>query len=375
MANTESGAKETLHETRYTIDTGKRGATGTVLRAPFPWFGGKSRVAPQVWAAFGDVRNYVEPFFGSGAVLLGRPQPFDGIETVNDLDGFVSNAWRAIQHAPDATARWADEPVNENDLHARHVWLRERRETLSRRLEADPEYYDTRIAGWWLWGMACWIGGGFCGESGSGPWCVVDGQLVHLGDAGQGVARRRVHLGAGQGTVARKRVHLGNAGRGVAKDEPLVAWFRALQARLRRVRVCCGDWTRICGPTPTVKQGLTGVFLDPPYADTAGRNADLYATDSLAVAHAVREWAIAHGDDPMLRIVLCGYDGEHVMPASWRAVPWKADGGYGSRSNGRGRANAHREVLWLSPHCLSLDRPPIFALVEGGTDDDAQIDL
>ena len=45
----------------------------SALRAPFPWFGGKRRVAPEVWERFGDVPNYVEPFFGSGAVLLGRP--------------------------------------------------------------------------------------------------------------------------------------------------------------------------------------------------------------------------------------------------------------------------------------------------------------
>lgn len=45
------------------------------LKAPFPWFGGKSRVASIVWERFGDVPNYVEPFFGSGAVLLGRPHP------------------------------------------------------------------------------------------------------------------------------------------------------------------------------------------------------------------------------------------------------------------------------------------------------------
>lgn len=41
------------------------------LRAPFPWFGGKSRAAPLIWEALGDVRNYVEPFAGSLAVLLG----------------------------------------------------------------------------------------------------------------------------------------------------------------------------------------------------------------------------------------------------------------------------------------------------------------
>lgn len=31
------------------------------LNAPFPWFGGKSRAAPLVWEALGDVRNYVSP--------------------------------------------------------------------------------------------------------------------------------------------------------------------------------------------------------------------------------------------------------------------------------------------------------------------------
>lgn len=45
----------------------------TDLRSPFPWFGGKRRVAADVWAALGDVDSYVEPFFGSGAVLLERP--------------------------------------------------------------------------------------------------------------------------------------------------------------------------------------------------------------------------------------------------------------------------------------------------------------
>lgn len=40
------------------------------LKAPFPWFGGKSRVAHIVWEYFHDVDNYVEPFAGSGTTLL-----------------------------------------------------------------------------------------------------------------------------------------------------------------------------------------------------------------------------------------------------------------------------------------------------------------
>ena len=92
------------------------------LRSPFPWFGGKRPVADVVWQRFGDVRNYVEPFFGSGAVLLCRPDP-RGTETVNDKDGFLSNFWRALQADPDGVARHANRMVNEIDLAAWRDWL------------------------------------------------------------------------------------------------------------------------------------------------------------------------------------------------------------------------------------------------------------
>lgn len=124
------------------------------LVAPFPWFGGKSRVAAEVWARFGDVKNYVEPFFGSGAVLLGRPAVGD-VETINDLDGYVANFWRALKHEPDATADWASDPINENDLTARHVWLLQQRETLAARLN-----------GIWIWeGRTFWVPGPYGAEN------------------------------------------------------------------------------------------------------------------------------------------------------------------------------------------------------------------
>src|SRR5579864_5476662 len=102
----------------------------TPLKAPFPYFGGKSTISRAVWKRFGEVRNYVEPFYGSGAMLLNRPQPFAGTETVNDKDGFVANFWRAIQADPDAVAFHADWPVNENDLTARHLWLVSQKKSL-----------------------------------------------------------------------------------------------------------------------------------------------------------------------------------------------------------------------------------------------------
>jgi len=110
------------------------------------------------------------------------------------------------------------------------------------------------------------------------------------------------------------------------------------------------------GPSVTFKHGLTGVFLDPPYSTEAGRDMNLYAEDCGNVAHEVREWAIANGDNPLLRIVLCGYEGEHDMPDSWECVAWEARGGLGNQGTGAGRANKHRERAWFSPHCLKAEQ-------------------
>ena len=320
------------------------------LQAPFPWFGGKSRATNLVWPRFGKVENYVEPFYGSGAMLLGRPNP-SGNETINDIDGFVANAWRSIKLSPEETATHADNPVNENDLHARHSWLVAQRDTLRSRLEGDPDFHDPKIAGFWIWGSCCWIAAGFC--FGNGPWQVVDGKLVHLGSNGRGVNRQLVHLGRGRG-VNRRLVHLGSNGQGVNRKRGIYEWFVQLSDRMRRVRVCSGDWSRVCGPSVTFKHGMTAVFLDPPYADTANRCSNLYSEDSLSVAHDVRLWCIENGDNPLLRIALCGYEGEHEMPCDWECVEWKAAGGYASQ--GEDRENAKRERIWFSPVCLRPEK-------------------
>jgi site-specific DNA-adenine methylase len=302
-------------------------------------------VADIVWERFGNVPNYCEPFFGSGAVLLARPFT-PGIETVNDLDCYLANFWRALQSDPDAVAAYADWPVNEVDQHARHLWLVSQAD-FRERMKTDPDFYDSQIAGWWIWGQCCWIGSG---------WCQ---QYSDLGDAGTGIHRKLPHLGdAGRG-IHRQRPHLGDAGTGIHRQRPelgasdILKYMRQLADRMRRVRVCCGNWDRILGPTPTFKHGTTGVFLDPPYSDQAERTENLYTTDDLKIAHEVREWAIANGNNPELRIALCGYENEHRMPDSWECIAWKTAGGYGSQGNNRARQNSERERIWFSPHCLN----------------------
>jgi len=437
-----------------------------VLKAPFPYFGGKSSVASLVWDRLGDVGNYIEPFCGSAAMLLRRPHP-PRIETLNDADCFVANFWRATQHDPEAVAEYADGPVNEADLHSRHRWLvgvpsspwtdtpylhamagEDRLETdrreFRRRMRQDPDHYCTRTAGWWCWGLCCWIGSGWCQE----PWQVLNGPLggsglrrpagptgcqgVHAncpaggsgergpmvsgGQQGHGVhaqgalhekRQRLTAAGLGQGVHANGPTPPGSArgpddthrpqladayslGRGVhagarlsqqipymhanqagfvgmgvnqerreigtcaQRRQWLLDWFGRLRDRLRCVRVCCGDWSRVCSSeSVTTRLGVTGVFLDPPYGAKANRDSKIYSVDSLTVADDVQAWCLANGDNRQMRIALCGYAGEGheaLEAAGWDCVAWKAAGGYGNRS-AHGKENAARERIWFSPNC------------------------
>lgn len=359
------------------------------LKAPFPYFGGKSRIAALVWERFGAIENYCEPFFGSGAVLLGCPHP-GHTETVNDADGLLSNFWRALAAAPDEVAHYADWPVNEADLHARHRWLVDRR-SMVEDLMADPEWYDAKAAGWWVWGISQWIGTGWCpparvADAGRGVHrasdahavrgVTKDGQLwkarPNLGNGvnSEGSGVHQTSLGHKMPFIAspsadRKQYGLGVHGKRLSTQMPSISdgregvetaltsvalydYFRALAARLRRTRVVCGDFARILGPSVTWRHGTTAVFLDPPYAD--GEHAVTYAGGGNVWAR-VCAWCEENGDHPLLRIALCGYEGTWTAPDGWEAIKWRTPGGYGSQGNGRGRENAAREVVWFSPHC------------------------
>ena len=306
------------------------------LAAPFPYFGGKSLACETVWDALGDPENYVEPFAGSAAMLLGRPN-VGKVETINDADGFVANFWRAVSLDAAAVARHVDWPTNEADLFARHSWLVRHAAGLLERLHADPEYYDAKVAGWWCWGLCNWIGSGWC--SGKGPWVhdgekLVDGrQLPHLGDAGQGVNRQLPHLSEGLG-----RTHY------------IYEWFGALQDRTRGVRVAVGDWQRVLTESVTVRHGLTGVFLDPPYT----KGAMDYAAGGVGgkLADEVRAWCAKNGKSKSLRIVLCGHAGEHdeLLAHGWGLRTWVARKGYAATDEAV--KNSASETLWCSPHCV-----------------------
>lgn len=285
------------------------------LKSPFPYTGGKSKVAAEVWKRFGAVEHYIEPFAGSLAVLLARPHTPQR-ETANDLDCFIPNFFRSVQADPKAVAKWTWYPCNETDLHARHLWLVQQRASFTEKMKDDPHYYDPKIAGWWVWGISNWFGSAWC-------------------DAHPG----------------QKRPHLTSSKQGIFGQElsGIQQWFTLLSDRLHNVRVLCGDWSRLV--TPAVISGpLTGVFLDPPYTQEAFRGDKLYAHDNQTVGHAVAKWAIDNASRTV-RVALCGYEGEYQMPADWEVFVWSAGDACGSGVNTNNKTNRHKERIWFSPSC------------------------
>jgi DNA adenine methylase len=317
------------------------------LRAPFPYFGGKRRVAEPVWAALGpNINNYVEPFFGSGAVLLGRPGGAGKIETVNDRDRMLSNFWRAIVADPWAVAEWADSPVMEADMHAWHCWLVQQLAPGSSFIESmhtDPFFYDPMIAGRWVHGQCAWIGSGWCVEPQNHKHPKLDGmgKGVHS-DTGHGKERN------GRART-RPRMSGTNAGEGVHSRLPRIGGgqagvHRAAEHSPRGRRGNEADHRK----RPELDGTSPGRGVHSDGAHDPKRQLPMLSVGNDGGAGAPGRGvhgaeAYSPGRRPALSTA-----GEHEMPATWTEHAWKGARGYATEDND----NREKERIWFSPHCL-----------------------
>lgn len=73
------------------------------MNAIFKYPGSKWSIADWVIQHFPEHHSYLEPFFGSGAILFNKKR--SPIETVNDLDGYVTNLFSWIRDNPEKLAR------------------------------------------------------------------------------------------------------------------------------------------------------------------------------------------------------------------------------------------------------------------------------
>jgi DNA adenine methylase len=88
-------------------------------------------------------------------------------------------------------------------------------------------------------------------------------------------------------------------------------------------------------PSVTTRLGLTGIFLDPPYAKersdgTKNRSGNLYANDKHQDVNQlvtdVRAYCLERGTDPRIRIALCGYESEgheELETQGWSVIAWR----------------------------------------------------
>jgi hypothetical protein len=312
--------------------------------APFPYFGGKRTVVDEVWQRLGRPRQYIEPFCGSAAMLLGAPATAS-LEVIGDQNLYVANFWRAIKFQPDACYQWQDYPVSHVDLDARHRWLTspERTAALLAAL-ADPEWPgDPQIAGWWCWGQCAWIGSG---------WCERASKIPHVGNAGRGVQSQIPHVGNAAeasspksltSVVASQIPFVSSGGMGVqgmgVQGMGVQAWFASLASRLERVRIIHGDWTRCLNHHYGAED--TAIFFDPPYRGFES----LYHKDASAplVADGVAAWCRENGTD--IRVALCGHVGDYELPG-WSVFEWSR----GKLTYGGGKTT-DSEAIWFSPPC------------------------
>lgn len=302
------------------------------MRAPFPYFGGKSKIAPLVWERFGSPKHYIEPFCGSAAMLLAAPKPAP-LEVISDTNYFIANFWRALSHQPEAVEKWADYPVSHVDLSARHRWLIWRREVIETGL-SDAEWPgDAQAAGWWLWGQCAWIGSGWCAGGQSE-------QIPHISDAGRGIqALGQVpHIGnPGMGIQAIGQIpHIGNTGSGMQRSTG--GNLTSVSERLKRVRALHGSWDRCLNHH--YGDISTAVFFDPPYRGYADMYLENHAVDYAQLA----SWCQEHQDR---RIALCGHAGDYDL-SGWDIVAWSR----GKHTYG-GSQTTDDERIWFSPGCLT----------------------
>ena len=367
------------------------------LTAPFPYYGGKRRLAPRIWERLGNPTVYAEPFAGSVACLLARPDGPGPREIVCDLDGGICNFWRAVQADPEAVAHWADYPTIHQDLTARHAWLRNWIAENRERLSADPDFHDARAAGWWVWGASLWIGGG---------WCHVEANMKesrpHLSGTGgvqtamspQNVSAQtgRPHVcnhEGGMGVAAQKRTqipHIKDAGGGsgvsrqTSKTRPdILRWFARIQQRMAAVVVLNRSWESALTPsllmqTASSPDVTVGILMDPPYL-TEGRSNALYGSDAAGLsddcAQQSYDWATGWIDEGRpdykargrrgehYRIAYCAHEGDFPVPPGWEVMT-ETLGGI-KRADRRHR----RDCVMFSPACVGR-QPGLWDDSDGG---------
>lgn len=210
---------------------------GMKIRALAPWFGAKRSLAPTIVKQFGPHKAYWEPFCGSLAVLLAKPEATQ--ETVGDLHGDLINLARCIidpTAGPELYRKLRRTLVHEELFSEAAAGIRKAVET--------TEVVDPSRAYWFF--VASWLGrNGVIGTKGSNnSFCV-----------------RYTSNGGIQGT------------RFAAAVDSIPAWRR----RLREVTILKRDGFELLKRIEDSR--ATVIYCDPPYLQKGAKYDHDFAPD------------------------------------------------------------------------------------------------
>ena len=289
-----------------------------ILKPPFPYFGGKRWLAPQVWRWLGaDVKRYIEPFAGGLGVLLARPggpRP-RWQEVINDEYAHIANVWRAVKYHGEEVWANCQDPLHEADLHGRTQRLIAVEASYRDAMFADPTWCDPQLAGWWIWAQSAHLAQSGTRRGDKSKPCATPGGVLSIDFAKETLDK--------------------------------------ISARMQSVQILCGDFGRCLTPSYLLAEKQTvGVYLDPPYA--LGDDSVYGTIDNVSVWSRTVEWVLANVNNPRLRIVLSGYRGspgdEELTAAGMVRHDFAAPGGHGSK--GQDNKNNELEACWISKACI-----------------------
>lgn len=250
------------------------------ITALAPWFGSKRTLAPRIVEQLGPHRCYWEPFCGSMAVLLAKPEVSQ--ETVSDLHGDLVNLARVIAdpaEGPRLYRRLRRTLVCE-DLH-RDAAARLRERALDRQPGAIPNpdaAYDFFLGSW-------------LGRNG----------VIGTESYNQGFCVRYTTNGGIQGT------------RFAAAVRSIPAWRR----RLREVTILRRDGLALLERIED--QAGVSIYCDPPYLQKGAT----YVHDFAAADHG--RLAELAGRFRRARVVVSYYDDPRLEPLyppdRWTKIP------------------------------------------------------
>lgn len=252
------------------------------------------------------------------------------------------NAWRAIKHAPEELAKICSDPNSHVLYWQRICYLVKEKENLLDRILQDDEYFDVKLAGYWLYYKGCEIG-------------TIDLDSLDV---------EKVYASTTNGiTVGRNQLVSSNGihsayNKILDKEERLITWFNDLKAILENTKICCLDWKRLFNEGVQWQDyGGTrkaAIFFDPPYSNA--RRGGLYRKDSYEVYKEVNEFCIKNADRKTYKIVVAGYEGEHnnLEDYGYTKYEWHAHGGYSNLGNVVSD-NRLKERLWASKSCNNVD--------------------